>query len=143
MQLPVKEHELKQFLGSLPSDKALTLAAAVERGRLAGDSKLPADLILEGLRPQLRRMNARRIATPQRLVCEAFADFLVNERDFKQPGRIARLHRDLGARLLRQVVVYDDLYAGNIDTPGRDIGSDEHPVLTGLESVERFSSLRQ
>ncbi|MBL9097092.1 MAG: hypothetical protein JNK07_09210 [Alphaproteobacteria bacterium] len=90
MQLPVKEHELKQFLGSLPSDKALTLAAAVERGRLAGDSKLPADLILEGLRPQLRRMNARRIATPQRLVCEAFADFLVNERDFKQPGRIAR-----------------------------------------------------
>lgn len=90
MQLPVKEHELKQFLGSLPSDKALTLAAAVERGRLAGDSKLPADLILEGLRPQLRRMNARRIATPQRLVCEAFADFLVNERDFKQAGRIAR-----------------------------------------------------
>jgi hypothetical protein len=90
MQLPVKEHELKQFLGSLPSDKALTLAAAVERGRLAGDSKLPADLILEGLRPQLRRMNARRIATPQRLACEAFADFLVNERDFKQAGRIAR-----------------------------------------------------
>jgi hypothetical protein len=91
MQLPVKEHELKQFLASLPSDKALTLAAAVERGRLAGETKLPIDLILDGLRPQLRRMNARRIPTPQRLVCDAFADFLVNEpREFKQPGRISR-----------------------------------------------------
>src|SRR5262245_36308973 len=91
MQLPVKEHELKQFLASLPSDKALTLAAAVERGRLAGESKLPIELILDGLRPQLRRMNARRIPTPQRLVCDAFADFLVNEpREFKQPGRISR-----------------------------------------------------
>jgi hypothetical protein len=90
MQLPVKEHELKQFLASLPSDKALTLAAAVERGRLAGETKLPVDTILEGLRPQLRRMNARRIPSPQRLVCEPFADFLINERDFKQPGRIAR-----------------------------------------------------
>ena len=90
MQLPVKEHELKQFLASLPSDKALTLAAAVERGRLAGETKLPVDMILDGLRPQLRRMNARRIPSPQRLACEPFADFLVNERDFKQPGRIAR-----------------------------------------------------
>ncbi len=90
MQLPVKEHELKQFLASLPSDKALTLAAAVERGRLAGETKLPVDMILDGLRPQLRRMNARRIPSPQRLACEPFSDFLVNERDFKQPGRIAR-----------------------------------------------------
>jgi hypothetical protein len=90
MQLPVKEHELKQFLASLPSDKALTLAAAVERGRLAGETKLPVDTILEGLRPQLRRMNARRIPSPQRLACEPFADFLINERDFKQPGRIGR-----------------------------------------------------
>ena len=91
MQLPAKEHELKRFLASLPSDKALTLAAAVERGRLMGDRKLPADLILDGLRPQLRRMNARRLPTPQRLVCDAFSDFLVQDgREFKQLGRIAR-----------------------------------------------------
>ncbi len=91
MQLPVREHELKQFLASLPPEKALTLAAAVERGRLSGDAKLPVDLILSGLRPTLRRMNARRVPTPRRLVCECFADFLVDEpRDFKQPGRIAR-----------------------------------------------------
>lgn len=90
MQLPAKEHELKTFLASLPSDKTLTLAAGVERARLAGEGKLPVDLILEALRPQLRRMNARRIPTPQRLVCEAVADFLVDGREFKQPGRIAR-----------------------------------------------------
>ena len=91
MQLPAKEHELKQILAALPSDKALTLAAAVERGRLMGDTKLPAALILDGLRPNLRRMNARRIPTPQRLVCETFADFLVEEgREFKQLGRISR-----------------------------------------------------
>jgi hypothetical protein len=91
MQLPVKEHELKQFLASLPSDKALTLAAAVERARLAGDGKLPVDLILEGLRPKLRRMNARRIPMPLRLVCEPISDFLIDEpREFKQPGRISR-----------------------------------------------------
>jgi len=75
MQLPVREHELKQFLASLPPEKALTLASAVERGRLAGEGKLPVDLILGGLRPVLRRMNARRVPSPQRLVCESFADF--------------------------------------------------------------------
>jgi hypothetical protein len=91
MQLPVRENELKQFLASLPPEKALTLASAVERGRLAGEGKLPVELILAGLRPTLRRMNARRLPTPQRLVCESFADFLVDEpREFKQPGRVAR-----------------------------------------------------
>jgi hypothetical protein len=91
MQLPAKEHELKRFLAALPPDKALTLATAVERGRLAGERNLPVDMILAGLRPTLRRMNARRLPTAQRLICEPFADFLVDDpREFKQPGRIAR-----------------------------------------------------
>jgi hypothetical protein len=91
MQLPTKEHELKRLLATLPADKALTLAAAVERGRLAGDRSLPIDLILDGLRPTLRRAQAGRVPTPQRLFCEAFADFLVDDpREYKQPGRIAR-----------------------------------------------------
>lgn len=91
MQLPAKEHELKRFLAALPPDKALTLATAVERGRLAGERNLPVDMILAGLRPTLRKMNARRLPTAQRLFCEPFADFLVDDpREFKQPGRIAR-----------------------------------------------------
>lgn len=91
MQLPAKEHELKRFLASLPPDKATTLAAAVERGRLTGESALPVDLILDGLRPTLRRVQARRIPTPQRLLFEPIQDFLVDDpREYKQPGRIAR-----------------------------------------------------
>jgi hypothetical protein len=91
MQLPTKEHELKRLLATLPPDKALTLAAAVERGRLAGDRSLPIDMILDGLRPTLRRLQARRVPTAQRLFCEPFADFLVDDpREYKQPGRIAR-----------------------------------------------------
>ena len=91
MQLPTKEHELKQFLASLPGDKAATLAVAVERDRLQGKPGMPADLILDGLRPVLRASSARRVPIPQRLVCEPFADFLVNDpRDFKQAGRISR-----------------------------------------------------
>lgn len=63
---------------------------AVERSRLAGDKGLPADTILDGLRPTLRRLGVRRLPSAQRLFCEPFADFLVGKRDFKQPGRIAR-----------------------------------------------------
>ena len=91
MQLPTKEHELKRLLATLPADKALTLAAAVERGRLAGDRSLPVEMILDGLRPTLRRAQAPRVPTAQRLFCEPFADFLVDDpREYKQPGRIAR-----------------------------------------------------
>ncbi len=91
MQLPTKEHELKKFLATLPADKAAKLAAAVETGRVAGERAMPIDLILDGLRPTLRRINARRVPTTLRLLCEPFADFLVDDpREFKQPGRIAR-----------------------------------------------------
>ena len=58
MQLPTKEHELKQFLASLPADKALTLAIAVERDKLSSRPLMPAELILDGLRPTLRRVGA-------------------------------------------------------------------------------------
>lgn len=90
MKLPARELELKQFLASLPADKASKLAVAVERARLSGERGLPAELILDGLRPTLKRLGLRRSPTAQRLFCEAFADFLVESRDFKQAGRIAR-----------------------------------------------------
>jgi len=90
MKIPAREHDLKNFLASLPADKAMKLALAVERGRLAGERGLPAEIILEGLRPTLRRLGLRRSPTPQRLFCEPFADFLVEHREFKQAGRISR-----------------------------------------------------
>lgn len=90
MGMSVRELELKNFLASLPADKATKLALAVERGRLAGERGLPAALILEGLRPTLKRLGLRRSPTPQRLFCEPFSDFLVESREFKQAGRIAR-----------------------------------------------------
>ena len=90
MKSSAREQELKNFLASLPADKASKLAAAVERSRLAGEKGLPADLILDGLRPTLKRVGLRRSPTAQRLFCEAFADFLVEHREFKQAGRISR-----------------------------------------------------
>lgn len=103
---PNKHRELSRFLASLPPRKALKLAAAAERKRIAGESGLPFDLILDGLRPILAEEEALRTPTPQRLFCEAFADFLVDDREHKQPGRIARasvraLWRWLGTEGLR------------------------------------------
>lgn len=90
MQLPAKEEELKRFLASLPLDKAMALAAAVERERLTGSSKMPVDTILEALRPMLRKAG-RRIPTPRRLFCVAFEDLLIDgPREEKQTGRILR-----------------------------------------------------
>lgn len=109
MKLPAREQELKQFLASLPADKASKLALAVERARLAGERSLPANLILDGLRPTLKRLGLRRSPTPQRLFCEPFADFLVEAREYKQAGRIARstisaLWQWLGREGLRSVL---------------------------------------
>lgn len=89
-QLPAKEEELKRYLASLPLDKAVALAAAVERERLSGKSAMPVDMILEALRPMLRQ-SRRRIPTPRRLFCVAFEDLLIDgPREEKQTGRILR-----------------------------------------------------
>ena len=101
-----KQRELSRFLAMLPPAKALKLAAAAERKRIAGERHLPFDLILDGLRPILAEQEALRTPTPQRLFCEPFADFLVDDREYKQPGRILRssvraLWRWLGTDLMR------------------------------------------
>jgi hypothetical protein len=90
MRSTVRELELRNLLAALPPEKATRLATAVERSRLTGEAGLPAPLILEGLRPTLRKVTTRRTPTAQRLFCEAFSDFLVDTRDFKQAGRISR-----------------------------------------------------
>jgi hypothetical protein len=83
---------LQNFLATLPEPLALRLAKAVELDRLAEGSDLPHDLILEGLRPVLRRaLKTNRTPTAQRLFCAPFEDILVSaEHKEKLKGRIAR-----------------------------------------------------
>jgi len=83
---------LQSFLGSLPDHIAARLAKAVEVDRLTEGSSLPHELILEALRPTLRRSgNLQRTPTPLRLFCRPFEDLLscIPRKD-KQKGRIAR-----------------------------------------------------
>lgn len=83
---------LTAFLGTLPEHLASRLAKAVEVDRLADGASLPHDLILQGLRPALRRGETRdRTPTPLRLFCRPFEDLLSSApRREKQKGRIAR-----------------------------------------------------
>jgi hypothetical protein len=87
-----KAEQLMAFLSGLPETLALRLAKAVEVDRLAEGKQLPHDLILDGLRPILRRaMRVDRTPTPKRLFCRPFEDLLVSSsRKEKQRGRIAR-----------------------------------------------------
>jgi hypothetical protein len=92
-----KLRTLRAFLGTLPEPVAVRLAKVVELDRLADGKTLPHDLILEGLRPVLRRAeNVERTLSPLRLFCQPFADLLTSRpRKDKVPGRIA--HSSIGA----------------------------------------------
>jgi len=83
---------LQSFLGSLPEHVAARLAKAVEVDRLTEGMGLPHELILEALRPTLRRSEHRhRTPTPLRLFCQPFEDLLSSgPQKEKQKGRIAR-----------------------------------------------------
>ena len=83
---------LQSFLGSLPEHIAARLAKAVEVDRLTEGRGLPHELILEALRPTLRRSEIpHRTPTPLRLFCRPFEDLLASGvRKDKQKGRIAR-----------------------------------------------------
>ena len=70
----------------------MRLAQAIEVDRLTGGG-LPHDAILAALRPRLREAQDRlaRTVTPQRLVCVAFEDLIIDgPRLRKQRGRILR-----------------------------------------------------
>lgn len=92
MITPERTGLLKSFLGSLPEQIAARLAHAVEVDRLIDGKTLPHEMILEGLRPALRRAaGAERTPTPLRLFCLPFEDlFTLLPRKAKQKGRIAR-----------------------------------------------------
>jgi hypothetical protein len=84
---------LKSFLGSLPEQIAARLARAVEIDRLVEGTSLPHELILQSLRPSLRRLSGSdRTPTALRFFCLPFEDLFTAapHRDIKQKGRIAR-----------------------------------------------------
>jgi len=89
---PERTGLLKSFLGGLPEQIAARLAQAVEVDRLVDGKLLPHEMILEGLRPALRRAaGADRTPTPLRAFCMPFEDlFTLHPRKAKQKGSIAR-----------------------------------------------------
>jgi hypothetical protein len=89
---PERAGLLKTFLGSLPEEIATRLAQAVEADRLIDGKMLPHEMILESLRPALRRSaSADRTPTALRAFCQPFEDLLTfAPRTVKQKGRIAR-----------------------------------------------------
>ena len=90
---PERTGLLKSFLGSLPEQIAARLAHAVEVDRLVEGKSLPHEMILEGLRPALRRLaGAELTLTPLRFFCVPFEDLftIVPRKDIKQKGRISR-----------------------------------------------------
>ena len=92
MLTPERTGLLKSFLGGLPEQIAARLAQAVEVDRLVDGKMLPHDMILESLRPALRRSaGADRTPTPLRAFCLPFEDlFTLVPRKAKQKGAIAR-----------------------------------------------------
>jgi hypothetical protein len=82
---------LQAFLERLPDHIAIRLAKAVEIDRIAEGTGLPHELILDSLRPFLRRAGDARTPNPLRLFCKPFEDLLIAvPRKEKQKGRIAR-----------------------------------------------------
>lgn len=118
--------KLRTFLRGLPPHYVLPLAAAVEQDRLAGNSGLPHQLILDDLRPALTGtgLTGERTTTPRQVFSAPFEDILVAERPLKRPGRIASssveavwhwlggdlapaVHREICARLAEAVQAGD------------------------------------
>ena len=92
MLTPERTGLLKSFLGGLPEQIAARLAQAVEIDRLVDGKMLPHEMILESLRPALRRSTGSdRTPTPLRAFCMPFEDlFTLHPRTAKQKGSIAR-----------------------------------------------------
>ncbi len=87
-----KAKQLTSLLRGLPVPIAARLAKAIEVDRLSGGTALPHELILDAVRPSLRRTPpSDRTPTPLRLFCRPFEDLLtLQARTEKTKGRIAR-----------------------------------------------------
>ena len=108
-----KAKQLKALLGGLPVAIAARLAKAIEVDRLSGGSALPHDLILDAVRPSLRRTPpGDRTPTPLRLFCRPFEDLLtLQPRKEKMRGRIARASISPVWNWLSQTLVPDEASA--------------------------------
>ncbi len=87
------QEQLKAVLSGLPERYVEPFVSAVEFDRLAGGS-LPHSLIIESLRPSLRKLGVPRFGTPTplRLFCRPFEDILFSGPLYpKTVGRISRL----------------------------------------------------
>jgi len=131
-----KARQLKALLGVLPAPIALRLAKAVEIDRLNDGRALPHDLILDSLRPVLRRVSdTSRTDTPLRLFCRPFEDLLtLQPRRQKVKGRIARSSIPLVWNWLAQSLVPDDVtsFSGRAKTAILGMQPDSIPDQTEL-----------
>ena len=50
---------------------------------------------------------------------------------------------DIIFRVLRQIIIYYELYSHDVYSARRYIGSDEYPVFTGFKTCERFFPLSE
>lgn len=158
MIAPHKVHLLQSFLGGLPPQMATRLAQAVEVDRLSDGTALPHDLILDGLRPVLRRAEPRRTLTPTRIFCRPIEDLLVaGARKQKLTARISRdaiapvwewLEQTLAPDALRRYAdgVKEAVFSGQIEA-AMSIAGEFWPVasaaiLDALSSDEARKSAR-
>ena len=87
------QEQLKAVLSGLPDRYVEPFVSAVEFDRLAGGN-LPHSLIIESLRPSLKKLGVPRFGTPTplRLFCRPFEDILFSGPVYpKTVGRISRL----------------------------------------------------
>ncbi len=126
-----KAKQLQALLGVLPPVVAARLAQAVEIDRLNDGHTLPHELILEGLRPVLRRsMNTPRTPTPLRMFCRPFEDLLtVHPRKEKQKGRIARASVVPVWNWLGQTLAPNAVSAFSIGVKTAALGFQTHDVM--------------
>lgn len=132
-----KAKQLAALLGSLPTPVAARLAKAIEVDRLSGGEALPHELILDAVRPSLRRTQAGdRTPTPLRLFCRPFEDLLtLQTRTEKLKGRITRSSIVPVWNWLSQTLVPDAASAFSIGVKTAAIGP---TPLDALERAKQF-----
>jgi hypothetical protein len=131
---------LKALLGVLPATIALRLAKAIEIDRLNDGRALPHDLILDSLRPVLRRVSdSSRTDTPLRLFCRPFEDLLtLQPRKHKIKGRIARSSISPVWNWLAQTLVPDDVTSFSVRAKSAILGMKPDSIP---EQTEMFWTL--
>lgn len=91
MLCEVKQEKLKTLLINLGDSDIARLSQAIELGRRGAGVDLPADEILNLLRPALGDVKTPHLPTISRVLCEPFEDFFIPEKaDVKRTGQMPR-----------------------------------------------------